>query len=326
MTPLHRTSIVAAIAAMIVIVTAASAGAAQLQSNVRVSNDTITLGDLFDDAGTADAAVVANAPPPGVTGALSVSRISLIARRNGLAWRNKTGVTRIMVTRTGDPIPQEQVQSAIADEVAERSISIPAGSVLQVDFDAKSQTLYVAEGESQTVKVERLSLDRRTGRFQALLRAPADDPGSRLRKVKGRAYPVVEIPVVTRQVTHGEVIGERDVSWIKLPTDRVSRNVITSAHDLIGMSPRRTVRVGRPVRTGDIEPPVVVEKGSLVSVTYNSRNMTLTTRGKALHSGAMGEAINILNMSSRRTIQGVVTAPNEVQIDRIAPTISASAS
>jgi flagella basal body P-ring formation protein FlgA len=40
----------------------------------------------------------------------------------------------------------------------------------------------------------------------------------------------------------------------------------------------------------------------------------LTTRGKALESGGDGDAISVLNVETKRTIQGVVSGPNRVTI------------
>ena len=37
-------------------------------------------------------------------------------------------------------------------------------------------------------------------------------------------------------------------------------------------------------------------------------------RGKALESGAEGDMVNVLNIQSKRTIQGVVTGPGRVTV------------
>lgn len=297
------------------------AKAAQLQLSVEVDANVITLADLFDDAGAAANVTVAKAPAPGTYAALSVSKIAHVARRNGLSWKNRSGVTRVTVTRTGIQVPEFTVQTALADALTEQMTSMPANSILQVELAARSPQLYVASDAEPTVKVERLSVDRRTGKFQALLRAPAES-NSRLRKVAGHAYPVTEVPVPIRQVVAGDVITERDFEWVKLPTNRISRNLITDARGLVGMSPRRSLRIGQPVRLSDVEAPVIIAKGALVQVTYVNARMTLTTKGRALRDAALGEVVDILNLSSHQTIQGIASAPNQVRVNPFTPPTS----
>ena len=309
-----------------VLATFSPAGAAQLRSAIEVSGELITLGDIFTDAGNAQDTVVARAPAPGTSAALSVSKISQMARRNAVRWRNDADLTRIIVKRTGVPVPESMVTAALTEEIARHATSLSARAQLQIEFDDKSTRVHVAEGEELTVKVERLAFDKRTGQFQALLRAPANNPAAQLMKVRGRAYPAIEIPVLTRQIPKGEIIRDRDIEWIKLPAEQVSRNIVTAATGLTGLSPRRAIGMGQPVRISDVEPPVLIEKGALVSVTYNTPNMRLTTKGRALQTGALGETIDVLNPASRRTIQGVITGPNEIRIGNVPPATVASAS
>jgi flagellar basal body P-ring formation protein FlgA len=40
----------------------------------------------------------------------------------------------------------------------------------------------------------------------------------------------------------------------------------------------------------------------------------LTMRGKALESGAEGDTVNVLNIQSKRTVQGTVSGPGRVTL------------
>ena len=61
----------------------------------------ITLGDLFDGAGSVSAEVVAPAGPAGQQAVLDAARVQVSARRAGLTWDNPTGQRRIMVASLG---------------------------------------------------------------------------------------------------------------------------------------------------------------------------------------------------------------------------------
>jgi flagella basal body P-ring formation protein FlgA len=294
---------------------AGAASAADLRSSATVSGDVVTLGDIFNDAGDAANVVVADAPPPGVANDISVSRISLVARRNGLAWHNTTGLTHITVARSGVAVPEAEVSAAIAAAITTRTPSLPATTKLQVDFSGGTAGVQVGENAARTVKVEQIAFNGRNGSFDALLRAPADDLASPLRRVSGRAYAVTDVPVLLRDVAPGDVVHPQDVDWIKLPSDRVSQNIITSQTGLVGMSPRYPVRTGEPLRISDMQPPVVVQKGTLVDMSYVTGTLTLHARGRALQSGAIGETVDVLNPRSNRTVQGIIQGPNLVRIE-----------
>ncbi|MEP2830628.1 flagellar basal body P-ring formation chaperone FlgA [Parvibaculum sp.] len=292
-----------------------AAGAAELRPAVTVTGDTVTLGDLFDNAGNAAAVTVANAPAPGARGEISVSRISLAARRNGVEWRNDAGLTHVVVARNGTQVPDMDVAAVIASAIEAQSSALPSSSQLQVDFENGMAGIQVADGAEPSVKVEQLAFNQRSGAFTAILRAPANDMLSQLRRVTGRAYPVTDVPVLVRDMQPGEIVRQQDIDWVRLPSNRVSQNIVTALEHLVGMSPRRPARAGEPMRIADMQPPILIEKGAQVDVTLISGSLTLTARGRALESGAIGDVVSVVNTRSNRTIQGVVEGPNMVRID-----------
>jgi len=74
------------------------------------------------------------------------------------------------------------------------------------------------------------------------------------------------------------------------------------------------LRAGETIRVGDVEDPIVVHKGDLVTIELNTAAMQLTAQGKALDDGAMGAAIRINNTQSNRIIDAAVAGPNRVVI------------
>ena len=298
--------------------------AAELNTNALVARDVVTLGDVFDNAGDAADVIVVAAPAPGASIDISISKISLLARRNGLAWRNTTGLTHIAVSRAGVAVPDADVSAAIVSAIKQNTPSLLPTTAMQVDFTGGISGLEVGEQDTPTVKVEQISFNARNGSFDAVVRAPADSANAPLRRVVGRAYAVADIPVLLRDVTPGTVVNAGDVQWIKLPATRVSNNVITTAENLVGMSPRYPVRAGEPVRLSDMQMPVAVIKGAIVDMNYSTGALTLLARGRALQNGAIGDTIDILNPRSNRTVQGVIEGPNRVRIDNLtAPKIQA---
>lgn len=303
----------AAIAAFVLV--AGAVHATELRPAVTVSGETVTLGDIFDNAGKAAHVVIANAPAPGYRSEISVSRISLAARRNGIEWRNDAGLSHIVVARSGIAVPEEEVASAIAAAIGAQSTGLPSASQLQIDFTNGAAGVQVADDAEISVNVEQIAFNRRNGSFTAILRAPAGDMLSPLHRVTGRAYPVSDVPVLNRDMRPGDVVRHSDVDWVRVPSSRIGQNVITSLDQLLGMSPRYQARAGEPLRLADMVPPVVVQKGAQVDMLLTSGSLTLIARGRALENGAVGDIINVLNTRSNRTLRGVVDGPNSIRLD-----------
>jgi flagella basal body P-ring formation protein FlgA len=308
-----------AILALWVLFSLTQAEAAVLRPHVSVTGDTVTLGDLFDDAGTASDIVIAAAPRPGAPTAISVSRISQVARRNGIAWRNTQGLTRVVVSRSGIPLATEITRAALADAIAEEAPTVAAKGLIEVVFTSGADRLMVTDDETPSLAVEQVAFDNRSGRFRAIVRVPAESENAQRFRVSGRAYPALDIPVLTHRMSPGDEITDADVDWMRVPATRVSQNIIDDTSHLIGFTPRRSLRPGEPVRSSDVEPPRLVEKGSIVSVTYQLANMSLSTRGRALEDGALGEIIKIVNPRSHRTIEVEVTGTNQAQVRPAGP-------
>jgi len=300
-----------------IILSATASKAAELHASSVITGNAVTLGDLFDNAGDASNVIVAQAPAPGETSEISVSRISLAARRNGLAWYNTTGLSHVSVTRSGVSVPENTVSDAISAAIIDKSPSLPSNTTLQVDFANGNAGIEVSNNDKQTVAVEQIAFNPRNGAFEALLRAPANDPAAPLRRVSGRAFPVMEVPVLAHNVAPGDIVRAGDVQWIKLPSTRVSNNIVTTEAGLVGMSPRYPVRGGEPIRTSDMQQPTVVAKGAMVDMNYVSGALTLVARGRAMQSGAIGDTIDIMNPRSNRTVQGTIEGPNSVRIDAL---------
>jgi flagella basal body P-ring formation protein FlgA len=174
--------------------------------------------------------------------------------------------------------------------------------------------------ETAGVTVEDLYFEPSTGRFAATLLA-ADAQGAVRIPVAGTAAEMKQIPVPSRMVTAGEVIGEDDIEWMAVRAARLDRNIIAGADALIGKSPRRVLNPGQPVRASDVQRPEVVSKGAMVTMIVTQPGMVLTATGRALRGGGLGETIPILNTQSHRTVEGIVTGSDRVEIARQAGAI-----
>jgi hypothetical protein len=79
---------------------------------------------------------------------------------------------------------------------------------------------------------------------------------------------------------------------------------VTSADQLVGQSARRSLVANRPIRPLDIGQPVLISRGQLVAVLYQTDNMALTATGKAMENAGMNQTITVVNGQSNRSDSG----------------------
>ena len=92
------------------------------------------------------------------------------------------------------------------------------------------------------------------------------------------------------------------------------RDYMITEESLYGMTPRRMVMTGKPIRDMELENPQIVSRGAPVTLVYKDGAMTLSARGKSMQGGARGDLVRVINMNSNRSLEGIVTAENEITV------------
>ncbi len=77
---------------------------------------------------------------------------------------------------------------------------------------------------------------------------------------------------------------------------------------------RRTVNAGKILRAADLQSPIAIEKGSLVTMIIQTPFMMLTTQGKALDEGALGDTIRVLNGRSKKIVEAQIARADTVVV------------
>jgi len=159
--------------------------------------------------------------------------------------------------------------------------------------------------------VEGFTYDERSGRFAARI----DTRGATdALKVSGRAHVVESMPVLRQRVAPGETITRSHVEWRPVPAGRFSSDYVDRLDDLIGMSPKRALGVGQPVRAGDLGKPEAITKNSLVTMIAEVPGLSITTSGRAVEGGGLGDVIQVMNLQSKKIIQATVTGSGQVRV------------
>jgi flagella basal body P-ring formation protein FlgA len=89
--------------------------------------------------------------------------------------------------------------------------------------------------------------------------------------------------------------------------------VPTRIDEIKGMQTRRMLSAGQPFRAEDVRRPIVISKGQTVTMQFAAPGVELTSMGRAMSEGGVGDTVTIQNPVSYRMISGTVVAPGTVR-------------
>lgn len=84
--------------------------------------------------------------------------------------------------------------------------------------------------------------------------------------------------------------------------------------EAVGRETRVAIYAGRPVFAADLTTPAVVERNQVVPLTYFHAGLAISTDGRALDRGSVGDRIRVMNLTSRSTVIGRVGSDGSVSV------------
>ena len=79
--------------------------------------------------------------------------------------------------------------------------------------------------------------------------------------------------------------------------------------------PRASISADRPIRSSELAEPIVIKRGELVEMRYQTPHMTIKTSGVALEDGSVGSAIRVKNEKSEKAVTARVEAAGRVSVN-----------
>lgn len=309
----------AALALIAIATTSAGAQTASLRPTVLVSGDLVHIGDLVTDVASDKAGIaVFRAPDLGETGSVKVAAVIEALRPYDVGVASN-GLSEVSVTRASRIIGADEIKQRIAELAAER-LQLPNTANIVVTLDAPAPTLHRDPAEAAALMPTRMRFQPRGGRFDMTFRS-----GDSHVRVTGAAHEAYDAVVITRPVARGAVIQDSDVTIQKRPKSEVQADTVRDPSAAIGMAVQQSIRAGQMIRSTDLARPQLVKRGEPVMIFYQVPGIVLTARGKAEESGSLGDTINILNIQSKRVIQGVVTGPGQATVTSLTPRLISAA-
>lgn len=283
-----------------------------LKGDLVARRDVITLGELVEGA-PADLArqPVFRAPALGRTGTIQAARIVEAAHALGLDGIETGGRMQIAVERAARRIGVAEIEAVVREALAARTGADAKATAIA--FEGAMPALVVPPDLTDPLTVVDLAHDIRSKRVSALVAVGAAEVRASLR-VSGTAIETVEVAVLAKALARGDTVAAGDVQAERRPRDAAPADAASDAEKLVGQVAKRPLAAGSVVRAGDMSRPEIVLRGEPVLIVFEAPGMSLTLRGRATESGALGDAVAVLNPASKKTLQATVTGPGRVSV------------
>ena len=284
-----------------------------LRASVTVTSDVVRVGDLIDNAGSAALIPVYRSPDLGTTGTLTVGQVLAVLRAKQVIGVMTGDIKEVQVTRLARTLASKDLETAVASAL-ERRFGLGDAANITVTFDRGVTEMRLDASNSGALQPVATRYDARSGRFDIAFEIANDNnPAPTKLRFSGSAIETVEVAVLTRDIDRADTLKSSDVALERRPKAEVTGEP-ASRERSVGMQLRRPMRAGTPLRAADIVKPDFVVRDQAVTVIFLAPGLYLTTRGKAIESGAEGDTVSVLNLQSKRTLTGVVTGRGQVTI------------
>lgn len=308
-----------ALAALLAAAPAAAQGATlapaipTLKRAVTVSSEIVRIGDLVDNAGAAADTPIFRSPDIGTTGSVSVQQVLDALKAQHMYLIDTGTLSAVEVTRAGRTIDFSDIDARIAGAFAGR-YGLGEAKDLTVTLDVSPRPVVVDPSATGDLVLRSAVVSPISGRFEVTYDLPGPFASRRPLRFTGSVVETVAVAVTTRALAPGATVRPSDVALERRPKSQAGTDTVGATSDAIGLALRVPVRAGQPLRRSDLTVPKLVHRDEEITLVYEVPGILLTTRGKALEGGAEGDVISVLNVESKRTLQGFVTGPSRVAI------------
>lgn len=270
----------------------------ELKESHDVHKEFLMLSDFFSGVDPEKDQDILEAPAGGDSKHYGHEWVRQLAQNFGLSWApaHYKGIT---LTRQEGFARKVNTQELVRDYLSENHLEKMTEEA-DVSVDAASQHLVVKNGASEPKLTNFLWVDDQ--KFVATF-----DLSGQEKKIRGQLSRVVYLPVLNKPIESGHIIQKEDLEHKSFSAHKVTKYMVQNEGDLIGKALRkRAANAGDMLSFHDVISPVVIKRGDLITVRVETPTVVISTRGKAQNNAALGQSVQVMNIESKRIIEGTV--------------------
>ena len=117
------------------------------------------------------------------------------------------------------------------------------------------------------------------------------------------AFPALADSVVaTRTIRAHSMLSAEDMTLVAMEIPQA----LTDTTAAIGQEARVDIYAGKPILLQQIGPSAIIERNQIVPLSYNAGGLSILTEGRALARGGVGETIEVMNLTTRTKVAGLI--------------------
>ncbi len=194
----------------------------------------------------------------------------------------------------------------IGEKVANAITAAGIAELAEATIDLEDKNTVYGADEPIEVEVSGLHTDTKNRKWSANILFKNQSRVLTALPMQGKFQPMVELPALSKAYESGAIIQANDISMRKFPSHYSKSGVVSTAEELVGKAVRRNISADRPVRAHEVSLPVVMQKNALIQLTYSNNNLHISTSGQVLANAAVGDVVEVKNMSSNSVVRAVV--------------------
>ncbi|MBX9977432.1 MAG: flagellar basal body P-ring formation chaperone FlgA [Alphaproteobacteria bacterium] len=127
---------------------------------------------------------------------------------------------------------------------------------------------------------------------------------------------LVDVPVLNKPLSPSHLIEASDIVMTKVGLASLNGSYALHVEDLVGKKSRQKVLGAMtPIQTTDLMAPLVIKRDALVRIIYHAGNLSISSQGKALKDGAVGQRVTFeVGKSAKKVIEAVVVDAHTAEI------------
>jgi flagella basal body P-ring formation protein FlgA len=294
----------------------------RLAPEVTVHGDEIALSEIADvegDGPLADrlrALRLVPAPPPGATQPVAAEtvRARLITAGPDAARVPLAGAARVQVTRAFQTVRGADLVEAVRRDARTR---------LESAESRGEPTALVPISRPEDLKVPTGDLRLDTHVHEGTAGAPTLAATVTVR-VNGRerhravltfqVTRLVSVLVAARPLEPRRLLGADDFRQERRPVGEVPPDALREVPDATDLEATRPVQAGEVLSPRVLRTKIAVKRGELVTLLLEGEGFRITTQGRASEDARRGDAVRVLNVSSKREVLGWVEGGGVVRV------------
>jgi len=154
---------------------------------------------------------------------------------------------------------------------------------------------------------------RNLGRLTVGVRCSDSKPWSLNVPIRVSIYK--DVVVAAGPLARGTILSHDDIKLVPYDVSKLPGSYIEEETDTIGKQLKRRVSAGVPMTSSMMKRPQIIKRGQRVSIIAGVGGMEVRMSGKALAHGAVGDRIRVLNLSSKKKVEGTVTSSGDIRVD-----------